>query len=136
MTNELKPCPFCGGPATVYQSFDGKGWHASCRTRQECYALLNDFASEEEAASEWNRRVTEIKPLRPCPFCGGKAKVYQAGFNVWRVMCDRLDCATLMSEWNTPEEAIAAWNTRNISGSELQAAINAFKRKRCVDVRD
>ena len=131
---ELKPCPFCGGTATVYQS--STGWHASCRTRQECYALLNDFASEEEAALEWNRRVTEIKPLRPCPFCGGKAKVYQAGFNVWRVMCDELNCGALLSEWKTPEEAIEAWNRRFFSEEELQAAMNAFKRKRCVDVRD
>ena len=134
MSEGLKPCPFCGGPAIVFQH--GKGWHAACKTRETCYALLNGFASREEAASEWNRRVTELKPLRACPFCGGKAKVYQAGFNVWKVMCDKLNCGTLVNDWNTPEEAIAAWNKRTISEEELQTALKAFQRKRCVDSRD
>ncbi len=135
-TEELKPCPFCGGPAAVYQAHDSKGWHAVCGTRDGCYALLEDYATREEAIAEWNRCVSEIKPLRACPFCGGKAKVYRAGFNVWKVMCDNLFCAALLSEWNTPEEAIAAWNTRNISEEELLAAMEAFKRRKCIDARD
>lgn len=136
MADELKPCPFCGGPGAVYQASEGV-WHATCRVYQcSCYALLEGYATREEAVSEWNRRVSEIKPLRPCPFCGGKAKVYQSGVNVWRVMCKQLNCGTLACDWDTPEEAIAAWNRRNISEEELLAAMAAFKRRKCVDARD
>ena len=118
----------------VYQPINSEVWHASCRTQDACYALLNDFASEDEAASEWNRRVTEVKPLRACPFCGRKAKVYQASTNVWRVMCDEVNCGALLSDFKSPEEAIAAWNRRVLSEEDLKAANNAFRR-RCVDAR-
>ena len=53
--------------------------------------------------------------------------MYQAGFNVWRVMCDELNCGALLSEWKTPEEAIAAWNRRTITERELESAMESAK---------
>ena len=47
--------------------------------------------------------------LKPCPFCGGKAKSkgYQIGF---RVMCP--ECGGRAKLFSTAEEAIEAWNRR------------------------
>ncbi len=53
---------------------------------------------------------------KPCPFCGGKAKLYpleRYGRTVWKVMCGaRVDCCFLLNDFNTREEAITAWNRR------------------------
>ena len=65
--------------------------------------------------------------LKPCPFCGGKAKIYthikateykngvwtEYKPEVWRVMCDaRVDCCALLNKFDTKQEAIEAWNRR------------------------
>ena len=133
----LKPCPFCGGDALVHRDSYGRGlWTVSCKMHLECYAIEKYYQTREEAISAWNTRVSNLEPIRSCPFCGGKAKVYRVVNSVWKVSCKKVDCAFLCSDWKTPEEAIAAWNRRNISEEELQAALKAFQRKRCVDVRD
>ena len=46
--------------------------------------------------------------LKPCPFCGGKAKVMN-GPDDW-VQCDRCGATTAFSA--TVESAIAKWNRR------------------------
>lgn len=49
--------------------------------------------------------------LKPCPFCGGKAKVYQDEANDWRVKCE--DCfADCGSVSRKRELVIKVWNTR------------------------
>lgn len=52
--------------------------------------------------------------LKPCPFCGGKAKVMN-GPDDW-VQCDGCGAATAFSA--TVESAIAKWNGRTISMSD------------------
>lgn len=46
--------------------------------------------------------------LKNCPFCDGTAILYAAGNPFIR--CD--DCGTQTAVYQTPEEAIAAWNGR------------------------
>ena len=49
----------------------------------------------------------KTQKLKPCPFCGGKAKI--TGYIFFEVKCRRCR-ATLPQRYET--EAIAAWNRR------------------------
>ena len=51
------------------------------------------------------------KELKPCPFCGGEAKIYEASEEDFRVGCIR--CHTWSDYYFTEDEAIKAWNRRN-----------------------
>lgn len=52
-----------------------------------------------------------MNSLKPCPFCGSKAKAYRFdGF--WNVACNKPTCAFIHDYFGTEAEAIAAWNRR------------------------
>ncbi len=69
--------------------------------------------------------MAELIELKPCPFCGGKAKVYYAPTNAkdsipcYRVCCEQ--CHTMIGTtaagktdfFRTVFDAIVAWNRRN-----------------------
>lgn len=56
--------------------------------------------------------------LKPCPFCGGKARIIQSDpllkgkkeFFIYNVAC--LECSATVRKC-TEEEAVEAWNRRN-----------------------
>ena len=53
--------------------------------------------------------------LKPCPFCGSKARIYgnDGGNGEWIARCTKLmSCGSRGSAWLTEDEAGAAWNTR------------------------
>ena len=52
--------------------------------------------------------------LRPCPFCGGEAAIYEPiTTRFWFVRCSNGDtCSTCGPDRGTRSEAIEAWNTR------------------------
>lgn len=57
MSEELKPCPFCGGEAEM-RLYDCE-YFAQCI---ECFSsTAADHQTEEDAASAWNRRA-QIAP--------------------------------------------------------------------------
>lgn len=73
--------------------------------------LISGMNNEEE---KLKLSSGKLKP-DPCPFCGAKA--YLAIFyNVYGVECSNCHAEGPMDEdgnyWNTPEEAINAWNRR------------------------
>ena len=114
MAEELKPCPLCGGKSEIYQEDDpDKLYYARCSS---CFSETKSYKTQEEVIVEWNDRQRLLLEAKPCPFCGGKAKFYQIGKDdgiVWKVMCGaRVDCSSLVNEFDTLEEAIAAWNNR------------------------
>ena len=59
----------------------------------------------------------EIK-LKPCPFCGGKAKLLKDEFGStpdwWYAACRNLDCRVHAETTDrpTPQEAAEIWNRR------------------------
>ena len=48
--------------------------------------------------------------LKPCPFCGEEAKMWQYMTDEWRATCN--GCVAQTRYCNTREEAIEAWNRR------------------------
>ena len=68
--------------------------------------------------------------LKPCPFCGSKAEVWQNdGSTVWNVRCGSTrrcqDFPVPAMERDTREEAIAAWNTRALDAASYRAGLEA-----------
>ena len=53
--------------------------------------------------------------LKPCPFCGSEAELFESP-GVYFVECSNPKC-NYPNNWNTREEAVAAWNKR----AEVQA---------------
>lgn len=60
---ELKPCPFCGGTASMNRReyyFEDSGEHAMTAHYAECgkcFARTVEYKSEDGAADAWNRRA-------------------------------------------------------------------------------
>ena len=53
---ELKPCPFCGGEAEIYDGiiFGSRQYEPRC---VKCECAIGLYDTEEQAAVAWNRRV-------------------------------------------------------------------------------
>lgn len=56
-TEELKPCPFCGGIAQKVKSSGRWGWFVSCA----CAAVGPSSDSREDAIRAWNRRTEPLQ---------------------------------------------------------------------------
>jgi ssDNA-binding Zn-finger/Zn-ribbon topoisomerase 1 len=70
---KLKPCPFCGGEAKLYEGDYGGGYYVICVGETECYCRMGayeatdgpgcgtdgDYESREEAIEAWNMRYNE-----------------------------------------------------------------------------
>lgn len=64
ITDELLPCPFCGGSAKIESKWDGAmRWRVKCRNRHNrCNVHPKtpyDYVSKELAIQAWNRRTYE-----------------------------------------------------------------------------
>ena len=81
MTDELKPCPFCGGKAEMLGEDDGM-YQVVC---PNCAANIDNYDDEKEvAAKKWNKRkiedaqAAEIKRMREALELIAKEKFYFA----------------------------------------------------------
>ena len=57
---ELKNCPFCGGPAELYTTRhvpSGTDWTPRCKAKSCCGRLAKKFSTKEAAVAYWNRRA-------------------------------------------------------------------------------
>ena len=50
--------------------------------------------------------------LLPCPFCGGKAKMYQNYMEQYSIQCEKCRCIVWAENCRCFEYAKIAWNTR------------------------
>lgn len=56
MSGELKPCPFCGGGARVFQGWSELDNYVGCC---KCGARTQWEHTEQKAVENWNRRVAD-----------------------------------------------------------------------------
>ena len=89
--SELKPCPFCGGEAETYETFDG--WIAACSFEQSeldgrTHKAQAYGATEAEAITAWNTRAE-----------------YEIGYEDAQILLDELgivrcrDCERFEDKW-------------------------------------
>lgn len=77
--------------------------HEMCIHKDGCNCI-----GKSRCLLEWlEKEAEEEKPL-PCPFCGAEAILYATGMPY--VRCD--NCKAQTTAYQTPEEAVAAWNRR------------------------
>lgn len=60
--------------------------------------------------------IVKTPDLKPCPFCGGEAVLFNSG-NYWpityyRVICRRGGCCFMSRFHEDPENAVKEWNRR------------------------
>ena len=58
---ELKPCPFCGKPATLFHDTSSDyethwSYSVECTDDENCNASISYIQTDEEAANRWNTR--------------------------------------------------------------------------------
>lgn len=113
---ELKPCPFCGtepkmgvteptfGEPRYFVECEGVGCKVVAYTP-------NEYETALEAAEAWNARacdrVSAASGLKPCPFCGGEAKLLHVGAGRI-VKCGSCGASTSFAAENPAKE----WNRR------------------------
>ena len=59
MSDELKPCPFCGGKAIIIYWDGSKTYSVGCVNTFVCHGGTHTskaYRTEQEAAQAWNRR--------------------------------------------------------------------------------
>lgn len=80
--------------------------------------------------------------LKPCPFCGGEAKIYRGAFESYRAECKKCGVATMLcldAPKNSGElEAIEIWNKRTPlidceSAEKCQGACVGYQKSECDD---
>ena len=54
---ELKPCPFCGREAQIWQGIEHSSYRVACKSQYECAAQVGPYDTEEEAVEAWNKRT-------------------------------------------------------------------------------
>ena len=68
--------------------------------------------------------------LKPCPFCGGQAKV----IDKWRVVCDTAGCCgSFFYSFGTLDRAVEGWNKRQSTELEAERAKVAKLRKAAME---
>ena len=96
MSEELKPCPFCGGEAKFVESRDsvipGKlevvAWNVQCSKCGASTLPNNYYGDKKEAANRWNTRAERTCRYEPtnrcthvCTSCGREVETLHLGYN-------------------------------------------------------
>lgn len=71
-----------------------------------------------------------MKELKPCPFCGGKARIKKRSFYFWnydgfKVMCEK--CGSSTKKFPKPDWAAMVWNSRGGFSDEMKIKAKEIK---------
>lgn len=111
MSNELRPCPFCGGEAKAFFCEESGTYDVQC---QQCGALPflgrkrgpGRFKSMDDVIAAWNRRAERtVRPTLYDDFCGC--------VNVCCPTCGR----TLSGPWSDVRDAVRSSKRRDVMGN-------------------
>lgn len=104
MSEELKPCPFCGGALSVSHTYGGYYWWCGCGVESGCL-----FGTEEDAVETANRRVDDplkqrvreaLSDIMPDECYAGEAKrAADCDGCGLRDDCDRYVALKVLAEW-------------------------------------
>lgn len=64
MSDELKPCPFCGSPG-ILERLGGPGSTHHIAKCSKCRCDLHFYPTREQAIEIWNRRADELLKGKP-----------------------------------------------------------------------
>lgn len=64
--------------------------------------------------------------LKRCPFCGGEAKVVLSGWN-YGIECTECAGSLLPVRYQSKEEAIAAWNRRDLEEEHREQLVQELE---------
>ena len=122
MDENLKPCP-CGCKKPQIHVIDGQNT-AILKGNSNFNSYLTQtmlikiycpkcrrsslWGSPSTIINTWNHRTKADTSLKPCPFCGGKGKLYQAMDGTYIVQCMKCGIGTAYS--SHPDKAIRDWN--------------------------
>ena len=114
MSEELKPCPFCGDSAFFYPDGDKEGHSVMCRGVADPSCALNTFgyATEAEAIAAWNTRPVERPQPEPCPFCKAEWRM------AWNARPADPQPEACVSVWEVEPEPVAWLYTNPADGFE------------------
>lgn len=79
-------------------------------------AVIHNGKNRMEFMREWVRQTFESNyaknAVRPCPLCGGAAKLDNKFLSGWRIKCSNRTCGCATPLCVTPELALQRWNCR------------------------
>lgn len=110
MSENLKPCPFCGGEAVFEKNTDSNSVKIVCKS---CGAstLWTIVEVQNYIVEKWNTRSRKrAVQIKLCPCCGSNGKLWQAMDGTFIIQC--INCSISSNYYQTAEEAITAWNAR------------------------
>ena len=118
MSDELKPCPWCGRhPSLETWSSGGMMCGVGCFNPNRRVTCMGRGRSPKEAAEAWNARaLVEVgDEIAPCPFCGSEPDAYEwtnkQGETRFVIECRSCNCRPMLIS-GTQEEAVDVWNKR------------------------
>lgn len=121
--SRISCCPHCGRKPFLKHTVmfhDGKPYFASCENLLCVNSLAtNGHETLQGAIDEWERLCEDARKieLEPCPLCGHKPALYRTDWGYkYRVYCFTPYCPKIVTtaEYETAEEAVAAWNRGDI----------------------
>lgn len=118
---EIKPCPKCGSINLNIMTEQLSGRQTiHCMDCHEYYhdCELNVGMDTSEVLDRWNeysQNYTPTKPkteLKPCPFCGGQARIREDEGGFYQVTCTSVACEIHTFSFDDVSDAVERWNRR------------------------